>query len=168
MLGFRNRTSGASFDIGFNAASHGALYANQVPIRFITNGVECMRLNTNATITVGTTVTSMPAGYKMYVAGGILTEKVKCALVTSANWSDYVFDQKYRLNSLSNVETYVKKNKHLPGVPSGDELVKDGGIDMNQMFAKQMEKIEELTLYIIAQNKQIKMLKRRIDKLEKN
>jgi trimeric autotransporter adhesin len=118
-------------------------------------------------VTVGTGVTTTPAGYNMYVSGGILTEKIKAALATGANWADNVFDAKYQLQPLKNVETYINANKHLPGIPSADELVKDGGIDMSQMFAKQMAKIEELTLYIIQQNKEIESMKTRIADLEK-
>jgi len=117
-------------------------------------------------VTIGTGVTSTPAGYNMYVSGGILTEKVKAALATSSNWADYIFDKDYQLASLADVETFINKNKHLPGIPSADELVKDGGIDMNQMFAKQMEKIEELTLYIIQESKEIESMKARIVHLE--
>lgn len=106
-------------------------------------------------------------GYNLFVEKGILTEKVKVALKTSANWADYVFANNYKLKPLEEVEQFVKTNKHLPNIPSADELVKDGGIDMTEMFAKQMEKIEELTLYIIDQNKEIKALNNRINQLEK-
>jgi hypothetical protein len=118
-------------------------------------------------VVMGAGVTSTPGAYNLYVSGGILTEKIKAALATGTQWSDYVFDEGYQLQPLASVEAYVKKNKHLPGIPSAEELVKDGGIDMNQMFAKQMGKIEELTLYIIEQNKQIESMKARIAQLEK-
>jgi hypothetical protein len=85
---------------------------------------------------------------------------VKIALKSSSDWSDYVFDQDYKLNSLSEVETFINKNKHLPGVPSANALVKEGGINVNEMFAMQMEKIEELTLYLIEVKKEINALKK--------
>lgn len=116
---------------------------------------------------IGTGITVFPAGYSLYVSNGILTEKIKAALKTSANWADYVFEDNYKLKPLSEIEAFINANKHLPGIPSGDKLVRDGGIDMNEMFAKQMEKIEELTLYIIEQNKQIELMKIRIAHLEK-
>ncbi|XZF15804.1 hypothetical protein ACTHGU_06685 [Chitinophagaceae bacterium MMS25-I14] len=97
--------------------------------------------------------------YNLYVEGGILTEKVKVALSSSNNWADYVFAPGYRLKPLNEVESYVNANKHLPGVPSAAELVNSGGIDMNEMFSKQMEKIEELTLYMIDMKKEIETLK---------
>jgi trimeric autotransporter adhesin len=101
-----------------------------------------------------------PAGYRLYVEQGILTERVKVAVKTSANWADHVFGRGYQLKSLPEVEAYINKNKHLPGIPSAETLVKEGGIDVNQMFAKQMEKIEELTLYVIQQGKEIAQLKK--------
>lgn len=102
---------------------------------------------------------STPGDYKLYVAQGILTEKVKVALSSSTDWADYVFAPDYKLKPLSEVEAFVKANKHLPNVPSAEQLVKDGGIDVNEMFAKQMEKIEELTLYLIEMKKEIDALK---------
>lgn len=92
--------------------------------------------------------------YRLFVEGGILTEKVKVALRSSANWADYVFANDYKLMPLNEVEAFVRTNKHLPGIDSAEQLAKDG-IDVAQMQSKQMEKIEELTLYIIDQDKKI-------------
>jgi trimeric autotransporter adhesin len=126
-------------------------------------------VNTNAgAVVIGSTVATLPAGYKLYVADGILAEKVKVALKSGANWADYVFDKNYKLASLSQVESFIQKNKHLPGVPSAEELVKEGGIDMNQMFAKQMEKIEELTLHLIELNKKVEKLENENKALKTN
>jgi hypothetical protein len=111
---------------------------------------------------------TMPAGYRLYVEQGILTEKVKVALKTSANWADHVFAPGYPLQPLGDVETFIKNNQHLPGVPSAQQLVQDGGIDVNMMFAKQMEKIEELTLYIIEMKKEIKQLQQENTRLNTN
>jgi len=97
--------------------------------------------------------------YMMYVEKGILTERVKCALKSdNTNWSDYVFDKDYKLMSLNNLEKYVKKYKHLPNIPSAEEVYKEG-IDLADMDAKLLEKIEELTLHIIAMQKEINSLK---------
>jgi hypothetical protein len=103
-------------------------------------------------------VPSLPAGYKLFVERGILTEKVKVALRGTANWSDYVFDKKYKLQPLVQVEKFIQKNKHLPGIQSAQQLVDEGGIDVTTMLAKQMEKIEELTLHLIAMDKQLSHL----------
>jgi hypothetical protein len=106
------------------------------------------------------TANPFAGSYRLYVHGGILTDKVKVAVYGSAQWADYVFAKDYQLKPLSEVESFVKTNKHLPGVPSAEELVKTGGIDVQQMFAKHMEKIEELTLYIIGLQKEIELLKK--------
>jgi len=110
---------------------------------------------------------TMPIGYNLYVQNGILTEKVKVALTTSpTDWADYVFDKNYKLKTLDEVNVYIKENKHLPGVPSTQELRDQGGIDLGKMDAKLMEKIEELTLYTIQLNEENKKLAERISKLE--
>jgi hypothetical protein len=94
--------------------------------------------------------------YEMYVGGGILCERQKVALSSTADWSDHVFSEGYSLKPLEEVAIFIKKNKHLPGVSSANQLVKEGGIDVAKMLAKQMEKIEELTLYMIELNKKLK------------
>lgn len=116
-----------------------------------------LAVHNDGKVVIGNVTT--PAGYKLYVETGILTEKLKAALKTSAQWADYVFASSYKLKPLYEVEAYIKANKHLEGIPSADELVKEGGIDMNTMFAKQMEKIEELTLYVIDLKKEVDALK---------
>lgn len=93
-----------------------------------------------------------PGSYQLYVQGGILTEKVKAAVATSADWADYVFEENYKLKGLKEVEQFIKTNKHLPNVPSAQEVVKEG-VDMAKMDAKLLEKIEELTLYVIELDK---------------
>jgi hypothetical protein len=97
--------------------------------------------------------------YNLYVQNGILSERYKCALASSSNWSDYVFDNKYKLMNLNDLGKYIKTNKHLPGVPTGDETFKNG-IDLGEMDAKLLAKIEELTLYILEMEKQIEKLKK--------
>lgn len=111
-------------------------------------------------VTIGN-VTS-PAGYKLYVEQGILTEKVKVAVKSTANWSDYVFADSYRLPSLKEVERFIKTNRHLPDVPSAAEVV-ENGIDMAGMDATLLAKIEELTLYVIQQQKKIEELEQKIN-----
>ncbi|HXS36626.1 MAG TPA: hypothetical protein VN721_07990 [Flavipsychrobacter sp.] len=101
-----------------------------------------------------------PGNYNLYVQNGILTEKLKIALHTDAtNWSDYVFNKDYQLMPLGEVASYVKTNKHLPGVPSAEEVGKDG-IDVASMDATLLKKVEELTLYVIQQQKSINNLQK--------
>lgn len=113
----------------------------------------------NGNMLVGNPSTvSLPSGYKLYVETGILTERLKVAIKGTGNWADYVFDQNYRLPEISEVSTYIRINKHLPGVPSAEEMVVNG-LDVAEMDAKLLEKIEELTLYIIHLQDQINELK---------
>ena len=111
---------------------------------------------TNGNIYIGDSATypTNTGDYKLYVEGGILTEKVKVALRSTANWADYVFADNYELMPLKDVEKFINSNKHLPGIKSAKELMEDG-LDVAQMQAKHMEKIEELTLYVIEQDKKI-------------
>ena len=97
--------------------------------------------------------------YKLYVETGILTEKVLVTVKNSSKWADYVFDKEYKLKDISELESFVKLNKHLPNVPSAEAVVKDG-IDVATMDAKLLEKIEELTLYIIELHKRLEVLEK--------
>ena len=113
-------------------------------------------------VVIGGGVSKMPVGYSLFVSKGILTEKVKVAVKNTAEWSDYVFAPNYKLRSLTEVENFVKANKHLPGIPSAQEVVAEG-VDMAKMDAKLLEKIEELTLYVIElekKGKEIEELKK--------
>jgi hypothetical protein len=107
-----------------------------------------------------------PNKYRLYVEKGILTERLKVALKCTADWADYVFEPGYQLKPLEEVEQFAKTNKHLPGVPSAEQLMKNGGVDVNEMLAKQMEKIEELTLYMIQVKKENKELRAEIETLK--
>ena len=122
--------------------------------------------NTNAGGVVIGDVSSTPAGYKLYVAGGVLTEKVKVAVKSTADWSDKVFDPAYRLRSLNEVDRFIQQNKHLPGVASAEEVVKEG-VDVGQMQAKLLEKVEELTLYMIDLKKENETLRKKSQRMEK-
>ncbi len=114
-----------------------------------------------------TTPDSLTAGgYSLYVQYGVMAEKFKCALKTTSDWSDYVFDKEYTLAPLSDVEQYIKVNKHLPGVPSAEEVHCEG-IDMAQMDATLLKKIEELTLYILDLKKENEQMKREIKNIKK-
>lgn len=106
------------------------------------------------------------SNYKLFVKGGILTEELRISL--QSTWADYVFRDDYKLPSLPEVENYIKENGHLPNVPSA-KRVKEDGIELGEMAKIQQEKIEELTLYLIQQNKEIQELKAQLNKvLNKN
>jgi len=108
-----------------------------------------------------------PAPYRLFVSGGILTEKLKLAIKTTYDWADYVFQPNYAMLPLESLEEYVKCNQHLPGVPSAQEVV-DNGLDVAKMDAKLLEKIEEMSLYLIQLKKENMELKSRMDKYENN
>jgi len=82
------------------------------------------------------------------------------------NAADYVFDENYNLRSLSDVESYVKENKHLPGVPSAAEMA-EKGMSVSQMSNLLLEKVEELTLHMIELQKENKALKAEVESLKK-
>lgn len=85
--------------------------------------------------------------------------------LTTTNWADYVFAQDYDLKPLDNVEKFIKENRHLPNIPSEETLTKEG-YNLQEMNAKMMEKIEELFLYTIAQDKALKKCEEKILELE--
>ncbi len=134
--------------------------------RIVTMGNNNLNFSTSSAtggkIIIGSS--SSPGDYRLYVDKGILTEKVRVAIPSSANWADYVFEENYKLMTLQEVERYIEKNKHLPNIPSAKELESEG-LDLGVMQAKQMEKIEELTLYAIEQKKQIDRQAKEIEEL---
>ncbi len=104
--------------------------------------------------------------YRLFVKDGIRTERVKVDLAAANGWADFVFDESYKLRSLEEVEKFIKTNKHLPDVPSEKEIKKEG-YELTEMHKIQMQKIEELTLYLIELKKENDALKKRVEQLEK-
>lgn len=102
---------------------------------------------------------------KMIVDNDIETKKVTVTATPGAV-PDYVFQPGYKLNTLSEVEAYIKANSHLPNVPSAQE-VETNGQDVGNMQLKLLEKVEELMLYTIEQQKQIEALKEELEALKK-
>ncbi|MFA6401710.1 MAG: hypothetical protein WCX31_08810 [Salinivirgaceae bacterium] len=82
-----------------------------------------------------------------------------------ANWPDFVFDDGYRLNSLAEIETFIKENNHLPDVPSAAD-VKENGVNLGEMNKILLQKVEEITVYLIELDKSNKELKQRNQELE--
>jgi hypothetical protein len=92
--------------------------------------------------------------FKVYGSGAVYARSVNVQL---GNFPDYVFSKDYKLRSLQEVEQYIQENRHLPGIPTASE-VESQGADLGGLVKLQMEKIEELTLYIIEQDKRIRQL----------
>ncbi len=95
---------------------------------------------------------------KMAVNGGIWASKIK---VTQSGWADYVFESGYKLMPLKALESFIQKNKHLPDVPSAETVIKEGlNLGDNQEIL--LKKIEELTLYLIAQEKRLQKQEKKV------
>ncbi|VXD10886.1 hypothetical protein [Marinoscillum sp. 108] len=91
---------------------------------------------------------------KLSVNGTVHTKEVKVDLI---GWSDFVFEKEYELLTLEEVEQHINENGHLPEIPSEAEVT-ENGINLGEMDAKLLQKIEELTLYMIDINKQVQQL----------
>lgn len=100
---------------------------------------------------------------KLSVNGTIWAKEVKVTLADAADW---VFEDDYKLRSLNEVETFVKDNKHLPDVPSADEF-RENDMNIAKMNNVLLQKVEELTLYLIEQNKLNQAQQQKIEELEK-
>lgn len=100
---------------------------------------------------------------ELAVVGTITSKRVK---VSQTGWADYVFDPGYKLPSLAAVQQHINTYRHLPDIPSAATIEQEG-LDLGDMQRKQMQKIEELTLYILQQQKEIEELKAAVKKLTK-
>jgi hypothetical protein len=85
--------------------------------------------------------------------------------VTQANWPDYVFENNYPLLPLSEVMQYIEQNHRLPDIPSAREI-EENGLDLGDMQSKLLQKIEELTLYMLQQSQQIENLQNQVNELK--
>lgn len=141
--------NGTAFDVGSGIWSNGYF-----TLRNVASNTELLSVNGNG---------------NMRVQGNIESKKVKVT-ATPGSVPDYVFKPDYKLRSLSELESFIKTNSHLPNVPSAKE-VETNGQDVGEMQLKLLEKIEELTLYMIEQNKELQQLRATVeiqaDELEK-
>lgn len=116
-------------------------------------------INPDGNIGVGTIATGT---HKLAVDGTIGAREIK---VEASAWSDFVFTDDYKLKDLEEVESFIEENKHLPDIPSEKEVLEDG-VKLGEMDAKLLQKIEELTLYMIEQNKIMKAQSKEINSLK--
>ncbi|HTJ52995.1 MAG TPA: hypothetical protein VL443_26255 [Cyclobacteriaceae bacterium] len=116
-------------------------------------------------IAIGTKFTTNPNSYLLAVNGRIGAKDLQIE-GTSSTWSDYAFDDDYKLPTLEEVQMYITKNHHLQGVPSTKE-VEEKGYSTNQMISTLLLKVEELTLYAIEQQKKMTALEKKLADLEK-
>lgn len=149
---------------------------------FNINNIEKMRIKHNGNVGIGTTnptnklhvngatrivgktyignVDDEPTNfdYKLFVEKGILAESMRVAVKNSAEWADYVFEDDHKLISTAEVSQHISEHKHLPNVPSADQVVEEG-IDMAKMDAILLRQIEELWLHVIELKEENEKLK---------
>ena len=140
--------------------------ANNLELRYgglnILNGGVTVSGNSVLTgnVMIGTTTYGT---HKLAVEGSIGAREVK---VESSGWSDFVFKNNYKLRTLEEVDKFISQNGHLPEIPSEAEVQKNG-INLGEMDSKLLQKIEELTLYLIEQNKKIESMEKELKELRK-
>lgn len=102
----------------------------------------------------------LKAKYRLFVKKGVLAEDFGIAPIN--NWADNVFDDNYNLRSISDVELYIKNEGHLPEVPSAKKVATEG-YSQHEMNKVLLKKIEELTLYVIQQQKELEILRQKLN-----
>lgn len=112
---------------------------------------------------VGKIGTELKNKYTMFVGTGVLAEDY--AIAPKSTWSDIVFSKDYELMKISEVEDFIQEHKHLPNIPSAQE-VSEVGYNQHEMNKALLQKIEELTLYTIQQQKEIEALKKELESLK--
>lgn len=140
--------SGDNIRIGTNSSNASGKFV----IR--TGGGDRMFVDADGNVSIGSSLKA--SGYKLNVDGKVICEELKVQL--SGAWPDYVFREDYKLRSIPEMESFIKQNGHLPGIPAADEVERNG-ISVGDMQKRMMEKIEELSLYIIELKKEIDSLK---------
>lgn len=115
-------------------------------VRFLIDGI-------NGNVLINKT-TQTNTSYKLDVNGKVRANEI----VVNTTGADFVFADNYKLNTLKDVELFVKENKHLPEIPSAAEMIEQG-MEVGELTKRLLQKVEELTLYIIEQQKEIDALK---------
>ncbi|MEL4309124.1 hypothetical protein [Joostella sp. CR20] len=121
-----------------------------------------MKVQSNGKMGVG--VQDIPNGYKLAIGGRTIMEEVKVQNISG--WPDFVFENDYNLPTLEEVEKHIQEKGHLQDIPSAKEVI-EKGIHLGEMNAKLLQKIEELMLYVIEQQKMIQELRKEVNQLKK-
>lgn len=149
----------------FEGSNYGFRWLFRNDSNYDSNGqhqlTEYMRLDNNGNLAIGTSTSDA----KLTVKGNIHTNEVKVDLL-GAVAPDYVFENDYYLKPLKEVENFITEEKHLPNIPSAKDMETDG-ILLKELNLKLLEKIEELTLYTIQQEKRIEHLEQENDAFKK-
>ncbi|WP_422349035.1 fibronectin type III domain-containing protein [Flagellimonas sp.] len=110
-------------------------------------------------VAIGTS--TVPSGYQLAVDGDIRTREIR---VDQDNWPDYVFDEDYDLPTLEEIKSFIEANGHLPNLPSAEEVTQNG-TDLGKMDRLLLEKIEQLTLFAIQQNRLLEKQQEELNQL---
>lgn len=134
-------------------------YMDYCPSLYFRSGIsEVTVFDSNGNVGIGT---SNPTN-KLDVNGTVRAKEVKI----ETGWADFVFNEDYNLRTLSEVNDFIKENKHLPEIPSITEVKENEGVNVGEMQVKLLQKIEELTLYLIRQNEKIQILESELSELK--
>lgn len=135
------------------------------------NTTTCMTISKNGNVGIGTEVPYY--AYKLDVNGDIRAKKIYVTNTLQANeiivkttGADFVFSDDYQLRPLSEVKAFIEENKHLPEIKSAREM-QENGVSVNELQTQLLQKIEELTLYLIQQEQTIQELRQKLEQLEK-
>lgn len=172
-----NATSGGIIQLGGNDELHLAIDGNEMQAYndadlsqlFINyNGGDVMLCSTeNGQVGIGiTSIANLPdPSFLLAVDGKILGEELMVQM--SGSWPDYVFQEDYNLLKIDELEKSIQLNGHLPGMPSAKEVEETGGFEVGDMQRRLLEKVEELSLYVIDLNHKIKALEAANEALKK-
>jgi hypothetical protein len=126
-------------------------------------GINPTSLVINGLSQVGVNTSYIPTGYQFAVNGSAIATSITVQL--RSTWPDYVFTKNYALPSLTEVETYIDQNHHLPEIPSEHEVTQNG-LNLGEMNRLLLKKVEELTLYLIESQKQAQLQQQQINELK--
>ncbi len=155
---------GTQNPLPYNIVNGGTVTFKTTPDQYaITTGTY---QNRNAYFAANVGIGTIAPDEKLTVKGKIHTQEVRVDM-SGPLVPDYVFAEDYKLKSLQEVEDYIKENKHLPEIPSAQEIEKNG-LMLAEMNMNLLKKIEELTLYSIEQNKKIEILEKKVETLLTN
>ena len=159
-LGYaRFKTNMSTYHFDRRLLLHTGELTSETKFTFVTNNsTHCMTMLTNGNVGIGTTSPS----YKLDVNGTIRANEI----IVNTTGADFVFADDYQLRPLSEVKTFIQENKHLPEIKSAQEM-QENGVSMNELQIQLLQKIEELTLYLIQQEQIIQELRQEVEQLKK-
>lgn len=159
-MNFGIGTTGRHYAMGIDNAQGDDLFkiATATSATGLTTGT-LLSITPGGNVSIGTDNTT----YKLNVNGTIRATEIR----VETGWADYVFGDGYRLRPLSEVEQYIREHRRLPGVTSAAEIQEDG-LQVAKQMTEMMEKVEELTLYIIELNKRLEQLEQENAALKSN